>query len=63
VTGLDLSLPLLIRAADAARRIGVAVNFVHGDMREMSFDAEFDGAYCVFTSFGYFDDDTNRNVA
>jgi SAM-dependent methyltransferase len=63
VTGIDLSLPLLIRAADAARRIGVAVNFVHGDMREMTFDQEFDGAYCLFTSFGYFDDDTNRKVA
>ncbi|MEO6951104.1 MAG: class I SAM-dependent methyltransferase [Polyangia bacterium] len=63
VTGIDLSLPLLIRAADAARRIGVAVNFVHGDMREMTFDAEFDGAYSLFTSFGYFDDDTNRKVA
>ncbi len=63
VTGLDLSLPLLIRAADAARRLGVAVNFVHGDMREMTFEAEFDAAYCMFTSFGYFDDDTNRKVA
>ena len=63
VTGIDLSLPLLIRAADAARRIGVAVNFVHGDMREMTFENEFDGAYSVFTSFGYFDDDTNRKVA
>ena len=63
VTGIDLSLPLLIRAADAARRIGVAVNFVHGDMREMTFDGEFDAAYSLFTSFGYFDDDTNRKVA
>jgi SAM-dependent methyltransferase len=63
VTGLDLSLPLLIRAADAARRVGVNVNFVHGDMRELSFDAEFDAAYCYFTSFGYFDDDSNRKVA
>ncbi len=63
VTGLDLSLPLLIRAADAARRIGVGVNFVHGDMREMSFEGEFDAAYCMFTTFGYFDDDTNRKVA
>ena len=63
VTGIDLSLPLLIRAADAARRIGVAVNFVHGDMREMTFESEFDGAYSLFTSFGYFDDDTNRKVA
>jgi SAM-dependent methyltransferase len=63
VTGLDLSLPLLIRAADAARRVGVNVNFIHGDMREMAFENEFDGAYCMFTSFGYFDDDTNRKVA
>jgi SAM-dependent methyltransferase len=61
--GIDLSLPLLIRAADAARRVGVNVDFVHGDMREMTFDGEFDAAYSVFTSFGYFDDETNRRVA
>ncbi|MSP63918.1 MAG: class I SAM-dependent methyltransferase [Myxococcales bacterium] len=63
VTGLDLSLPLLIRAADAARRGGVNVNFVHGDMREMAFDGEYDAAYCFFTTYGYFDDDSNRQVA
>jgi SAM-dependent methyltransferase len=61
--GIDLSLPLLIRATDAARRVGVNVDFVHGDMRDMSFDGEFDGAYCFYTTFGYFDDDTNRRVA
>ncbi len=61
--GLDLSLPLLIRATDAARHRSVNVDFVHGDMRDMSFDGEFDGAYCFFTTFGYFDDDTNRRVA
>jgi SAM-dependent methyltransferase len=63
VTGLDLSLPLLIRAADTARRAALNINFIHGDMREMTFDNEFDGAYSMFTSFGYFDDDTNRKVA
>ncbi|MBL9040071.1 MAG: methyltransferase domain-containing protein [Myxococcales bacterium] len=61
--GLDLSLPLLIRATDAARRVGVNVDFVHGDMRDMTFENEFDGAYCYFTTFGYFDDETNRRVA
>lgn len=61
--GLDLSLPLLIRATDAARRVGVNVDFVHGDMRDMTFDGEFDAAYSFFTTFGYFDDDTNRRVA
>ncbi len=63
VTGLDLSLPLLIRAADESQRRGLAVNFVHADMREMGFDAQFDGSYCVLSSFGYFDEETNLKVA
>jgi len=63
VVGLDLSLPLLIRAADEAQRRGLNVNFVHGDMRELTFEEQFDAGYCVLTTFGYFDDDTNRKVA
>jgi SAM-dependent methyltransferase len=63
VTGLDLSLPLLIRAADEAQRRSLAVNFVHADMREMAFDSQFDGAYCILSSFGYFDEETNLKVA
>jgi SAM-dependent methyltransferase len=63
MTGLDLSLPLLIRAADTAQRRGLAVNFVHADMREMTFDSRFDAAYCVLSSFGYFDEETNLRVA
>jgi SAM-dependent methyltransferase len=63
VTGLDLSLPLLIRAADEAQRRGLAVNFVHADMREMSFEKQFAGAYSMLTSFGYFDEETNLRVA
>ena len=63
VTGMDLSLPLLMRAADAARSRNLTVNFLHRDMREMTFDSEFDGAFCYMTTFGYFDDDANRKVA
>ena len=63
VTGLDLSLPLLIKAADDAQRRSVSVNFVHADMRELPFDRKFDGAYCMLTSFGYFDEDANLKVA
>ena len=63
VTGLDLSLPLLIRAADEAQRRALSVNFVHADMREMAYDSQFDAAYCVLTSFGYFDEETNLRVA
>jgi SAM-dependent methyltransferase len=63
VTGLDLSLPLLIKAADHAQKRGLSVNFVHADMREMTFSAQFDAAYCVLSSFGYFDEETNLRVA
>jgi SAM-dependent methyltransferase len=62
VTGLDLSLPLLIRAADEAQRRALSVNFVHADMREMAFEKQFDGAYCMLTSFGYFDEEANLRV-
>ncbi len=63
ITGVDLSLPLLIRAADEAQRRNLPINFLHTDMREMDFDAQFDGAYCVLSSFGYFDEDANFKVA
>jgi SAM-dependent methyltransferase len=63
VTGLDLSLPLLLRAADESKRRALSVNFVHADMREMAFEKQFEGAYSMLTSFGYFDEDTNLRVA
>ncbi len=63
VVGLDSSLPLLIRGADEAQRRGLTINFVHGDMRELTFEDQFDGAYCLFGTFGYFDDETNKKAA
>ena len=62
VTGVDLSLSLLIRAADETQRRGLKVNFAHADVREINFDRRFDGAYCTLTSFGYFDEETNLQV-
>src|SRR5690606_27770975 len=32
-------------------------------MRELSFESQFDGAYCLFSTFGYFDDETNKKTA
>jgi SAM-dependent methyltransferase len=62
VVGLDLSLPMLSRAADEAQDRGLRINFLHGDMREMTFDGAFDGVLCWGTTFGYFDDESNRKV-
>lgn len=51
--GLDLSLPLLVRA----RRDGVPVPLVRGDMRRLPFrDGCFFAVTSFFTSFGYFAD-------
>ncbi len=62
VTGVDLSLPLLIRAADEAQSRELSVNFVHSDFRDLSFEGQFTSAYCMNTSFGFFEDDTNRKI-
>jgi SAM-dependent methyltransferase len=62
IVGLDLSTPLLVRGGEEAHRRGLTINFVRGDMRELDFDAQFDGAYCLFSTFGYFDDETNKKA-
>jgi ubiquinone/menaquinone biosynthesis C-methylase UbiE len=59
VTGLDLNGSYLSRARSRARRAGVKVRFIKGDMRNLDFTAEFNAAISLFTSFGYYDDKTN----
>ncbi len=59
IVGLDLSLPMLARAAELAQKHQQKINFIHGDMRHIAFESTFDGACCYGTSFGYFDDDAN----
>lgn len=62
VVGLDLSLSMLARAADEAQDHGFKINFLHADMREMTFEGAFDAVICYGTTFGYFDDETNKQV-
>jgi len=56
VVGVDASALFL----DVARRGGVAVDYRLGDMRELVPDGPFDAVVNWFTSFGYFDDASNR---
>ena len=63
MTALDKSRPLLEHGLMTSRRRSLKARFVMGDMREFRFDAPFDGAYCVGTSFGYFDDEQNLQTA
>jgi ubiquinone/menaquinone biosynthesis C-methylase UbiE len=62
VVAFDLSLQMLARAGDEAQEQDVKLNFVQGDMREMTFEAQFDGVYCWNTAFGYFDEEKNALV-
>jgi SAM-dependent methyltransferase len=62
VVGFDLSLAMLAKAADEAQDRDQKINFVQGDMREMTFDGTFDGIYCWNTSFGYFEEEKNAAV-
>jgi SAM-dependent methyltransferase len=62
VVGFDLSLAMLARASDEAQDRKQKINFVQGDMREMTFEDTFDGVYSWNTSFGYFDEEKNSSV-
>jgi SAM-dependent methyltransferase len=57
VTGQDLSEVFLNRARANADARGVKVSWVHGDMREILFEDEFDAIINIFTAFGYFESD------
>ena len=60
LTGIDLSAPLLARAA---RRSALAGRLVRGDMRSLPFGPVFDLVLNLFTSFGYFSgDEENEQV-
>jgi SAM-dependent methyltransferase len=57
VTGLDYSRPYLREARQIARRAGVAIRFVHGDMKNLKAHFapnEFGLVVSLFNSFGYF---------
>ena len=62
VTGIDQTELFLEQARADAKARGVDVEYVRGDMRELPWHEQFDGLVNWFTSFGYFDDDTNRAV-
>ncbi|MFC7142333.1 class I SAM-dependent methyltransferase [Halosimplex aquaticum] len=65
VRGLDISEAYLDRARERAADRGVAeaATFERGDMRDLrDRDGTYDVVYNLWTSFGYYDDETNRAV-
>jgi SAM-dependent methyltransferase len=60
VTGFDLSPSMLEAAERRAEERGVALTLIEGDMRRLPFVREFDAAVCLFTSFGFFAEETDH---
>jgi cyclopropane fatty-acyl-phospholipid synthase-like methyltransferase len=63
VTGIDNSLAMLLAAAQQKEAAGIddqRVTFMHGDMRRLPRDREFEAVICVGTTFGYFEEEQNR---
>src|SRR2546426_9095666 len=56
VTGQDLSEVFLREAEKEAQAQSVHVQWLHGDMRNIPFENEFDAAINIFTAFGYLED-------
>jgi SAM-dependent methyltransferase len=60
VTGVDRSAFLLGKARSRAKELGLAIDFVHDDMRAIRRPATYDVALSLFTSFGFFQDDADN---
>lgn len=61
VTGVDISLPLLEDGKREAGQRRLPINWEHRDMRDLPWQGEFDGAFCFWSSFGYFDEQGNAD--
>lgn len=61
VSGLDCSLAQLVRASQRNEATEAGVTLLHGDMRSLPRDRQYDIVTCLGSSLGYFEsDDQNR---
>lgn len=63
VTGIDLSPTMVQRAESACLGAPRRPSFAQGDMLALDYEESFDAAFCVGSSFGFFDDQRNADVA
>jgi len=63
LVGYDLSQSQLDWASGLAQERGQRLQFTHGDMRELAYQESFDAIYSWNTSFGFFEEEKNVDVA
>jgi len=62
VTGLDFNSDYVKRAEGLSLPLRIRPNFMQADMRKIPFANKFDAVYCFWSSFGYYDADTNLGI-
>jgi cyclopropane fatty-acyl-phospholipid synthase-like methyltransferase len=60
VTGIELQPELAERATRTAEQKSASFSCRQQDMRDLTWWDEFDAAFCFQSSFGYFDDEGNK---
>lgn len=63
VTGVDITQSYLDEFGTKAKRRGLKVDLYRADMRRINFDSEFDAAGNLWTSFGFFDKESDNVLA
>ena len=62
VTGADITRSYLDELSSKAERRGMNIKVAHADMRRINFDAEFDACGNLWTSFGFFEKESDNRL-
>ncbi len=60
VTGVDITESYLAELSGKAKKRGLKMDLHHGDMRRIEFDSEFNAGGNLWTSFGYFEKESDN---
>ncbi len=60
VTGVDITKSYLDELSVKAARLKIRIDLEHNDMRRINFNSQFDAAGNIWTSFGYFDKESDN---
>jgi SAM-dependent methyltransferase len=61
LTGVDIAREFIDEAKVKSSADGVPIDLREGDMRDLPWSGEFDGAFCCGNSFGFLDDQGNAD--
>jgi ubiquinone/menaquinone biosynthesis C-methylase UbiE len=62
MTGMDFNPDYIKRAQSLSLTLRVRPTFIQGDMRKIPFANKFDAAICIWSSFGFYSDDTDLGI-